>query len=73
MTHACCPDCRLRFTPAAAAYLPACPRCGESMRQLDRLATAVGWQLFKLDDETGPLPEAISVALPIDDPRPRHS
>ena len=27
MTHVCCPRCRLRFTPAAAAYIVACPEC----------------------------------------------
>ena len=28
MTHVCCPSCRLRFSPAAAAYLVSCPECG---------------------------------------------
>lgn len=70
MTHACCPNCRIRFTPAAAAHLNACPACGESVQYLDSLAGAVGYRLFRLEDDTRRLPEAIEVRMPIPDPGP---
>ena len=67
MIHAMCPDCRLRFTPAAAAYLPSCPTCGEPLQPLDGLA-AVGFRLFGLDDAPHSLPQAAAVSMPIPDP-----
>lgn len=68
MTRACCPDCRLRFTPAAAAYLVACPRCGEPLRTPTGLEGAVGFRLFRVEDVPHSLPEAGAVSIPIDDP-----
>jgi hypothetical protein len=68
VTHACCPDCRLRFTPAAAAHLMACPECGKPPRALDGLAGAVGFRLFRLEDVPHSLPEAVAVSMPIPDP-----
>jgi predicted amidophosphoribosyltransferase len=65
MTHVCCPDCRLRFTPAAAAYLSACPKCGEPLQPLVGLAEAVGYRLFRPEDVPTAMPEAIAVSLPI--------
>lgn len=70
MIHACCPGCQLRFISVISAYLPACPKCGDPLRQLDRPSEAVGHRLFTLDDDTHSLPEALSAALPIPDPQP---
>jgi hypothetical protein len=64
MTHGACPDCRLRFTHAATACLPACPICGEPLQPLGRLAEAVGFRLFRADDVQPSLPQAVEVALP---------
>ena len=68
MTHVCCPDCRLRFTPAAAPHLVACPECGEPPQTLAGLEGALGFRLFRLDDVPHPLPEAVAVSIPIPDP-----
>jgi hypothetical protein len=76
MTHASCPDCRLRFPPAVAAYLPACPACGEALQHLARLDQAVGFRLYRLDDVQHSLPEAVEMAMPtsdLDAGRPRPS
>lgn len=67
MTNVCCPDCRLRFTPAAAAYLVACPECGEPPKAL-ALKGVVGFRLFRVDDVPHSLPEAVAVSIPIPDP-----
>lgn len=68
MTHASCPDCRLRFTPAAAAYLPSCNTCGQPLQLLDGLDAAVGFRLFGLDDVPHSLPQAVAVATPTPGP-----
>ncbi len=68
MTHACCASCRIRFTPAAAAYLTACPVCGEPLQRLVGLAGAVGYRPFKPEDAPSALPEAIAVSMSIPDP-----
>ncbi len=67
MTHACCAGCRIRFTPAASAYLTACPECGESPQTLGGLAEAVGYRLFRLEDAAPALPEAVEVSMPLPD------
>ena len=67
MTHLCCPHCRLRFTPAAGAYLLACSQCGEPPQPCS-LRDAVGFRIFRLEDVPPALPEAIAVSLPIPDP-----
>ena len=72
MTHASCPDCRLRFTPAAAAYLPGCPECGEPLQPLSGVE-GVGFRLFRLDDARYPLPDAVAVAMPTPGPRPSQA
>ena len=66
-THLCCPDCRLRFTPASATYLRACPDCGQALQAVS-LEGAVGFRVFSLEDAPPSLPLAIAVALAI----PRH-
>ena len=68
-----CPECRLRFSLAAAACLPACPECGEPLQALDGLERAVGLRLFSLDDAPYSLPEAVAVAIPIPTSRPGPS
>ncbi len=73
MTHVSCPDCRLRFTPAAAACLAACPACGETLQTLPGPGGAVGFRLFRLDDVPQSLPEAIAVAMPTPGPHAGRS
>jgi hypothetical protein len=68
MTNACCASCRIRFTPAAAAYLTACPVCGEPPQLLAGPAEALGYRLFRLEDTPRALPQAIEVSMPIPDP-----
>jgi PHP family Zn ribbon phosphoesterase len=67
MTHFCCSHCRLRFTPAAAAYLVACPECGEPP-QRSSLKDAVGFRVFRLEDAPPSLPAAAAISLPVPDP-----
>ena len=64
MTHLCCPRCRLRFTPAAAAYLVACPECAEPPRQSAELKAMLGFRLIGSEDPSRSLPEAVAVSLP---------
>src|SRR5579859_4300717 len=68
VTHVCCPYCRLRFTPAAAAYLVACPECGEPHQTVSGHAGLVGFRLFTLEDVPHSLPEAAALSIPIPDP-----
>ena len=73
MTHASCPDCRLRFAPAMTAALPACPECGEPLQALGALDQAVGLRLFHPDDPLHGLAEAIAAAMPLPAPRDSRS
>jgi hypothetical protein len=68
MNHLCCPGCRLRFEPSAAAYLGACPGCGLPPVTADDLACLVGFRLFTEPDVLLTLGEAAAAALP--EPRP---
>jgi hypothetical protein len=68
MTHACCPSCRLRFTPAAAAYLEACPTCGKPPQPVDRAEQTLGFRLVTQADLIDALPAAAVVALPVPSP-----
>lgn len=65
MISSCCPGCRVRFAPATAAYLVACPECGKPPEQVSGLDALVGFRLVGPDDGTRSLPEAIAVSLPI--------
>jgi transcription initiation factor IIE alpha subunit len=67
MIHLCCPDCRLRFTPAAAAHLGACPDCGEPLHAAS-LEGMVGFRILKLEDVPHSLPQALAVSIPVPDP-----
>ncbi len=73
MTHLLCPECKLRFAPAAAAYLPACPTCGKPLQRMSGPGEAVGFRLFEPDDGQQSLPEAVAVALPPPDPHAGQS
>lgn len=70
MTHLCCPNCRLRFTPAAAAYIAGCPECGEPPRQLSSEG-ALGFRLVGPEDLPIDLPEAIAASIPAPEPDTR--
>jgi hypothetical protein len=73
VTRASCPDCRLRFTPAATAELLACPACGGPLRTLDRPDMAVGLRLYAPEHAPAPLPEAIAASMSIPDPPTRST
>jgi hypothetical protein len=65
MKNVCCTNCRLRFTPVAAANLLACPECGEppvSIRAADGL---LGFRLYTFDEAPDKSPQARAVTLPI--------
>jgi hypothetical protein len=65
MIHAC-PRCRLRFTPAAAAYIIACPECGDPPLPVASLERTLGFRLVGPEDLPYELPyaTAASIALP---------
>jgi hypothetical protein len=68
MTHVGCSNCRVRFSAAAAAYLVACPECGQAPQQIPGAEGVVGFRLFGVEDLPQELPEAVAVAIPIQDP-----
>ena len=68
MTHVCCPECRLRFGPAVAVYLGACPRCGGPAQPMAEPESVLGFRLLTLDDLPPSLPEALASSLSIDPP-----
>jgi hypothetical protein len=72
MNHVGCPDCGLRFAPAAA-WLVACPECGRPPQPITGAEGALGFRLFVLEDIPPELPEAVAVSLPIPDPGARQS
>jgi hypothetical protein len=67
MTQVCCPSCRLRFTRASAAYLVACPQCGEPPQPIAG-ELAFGFRLLTDGDRSETLPHAVAVAMPIHGP-----
>ena len=71
--HVGCPSCRLRFTPAAAAYLVTCPECGRPPQPIAGAEAVVGFRLFDVEDGPRELPEAVAVSIPIPDPGPGRS
>ena len=68
MTHVGCLSCRLRFTPAAGAYLVACPECGRRLQKIAGAESVVGFRVFVSEDVPHELPEAVAVPIPIADP-----
>lgn len=73
MTHVCCPSCRLRFTPAAAAHLVACPECGAPPQPIPSAERALGYRLISDDDRSDALPQAVAVAMPVPAPSAKPS
>jgi hypothetical protein len=69
MTRLCCARCRLRFTPAAAAYIIACPECGEPPQPLASLQSTVGFRLVGPEDLPHQLPYAAAVSIALPNPR----
>ncbi len=67
MTHVSCPDCRLRFAADTAAYLVACPCCGELLLTQCTPGDVLGYQLYRPADGSPSFAEAIAVALPTPD------
>jgi hypothetical protein len=63
MTHVCCPRCRLRFTPAAAAYIIACPECGDSPQRIASQECSFGFRLVGPEDLPHELPYATAVSI----------
>ena len=65
-THLCCPHCRLRFTPAAALSIHACPECREPPQPIASLELTFGFRLLGPEDlpQEQPYGTAVSVALP---------
>jgi hypothetical protein len=63
-THLCCSACRLRFT--SAAYVVACPECGDPPQPIASLELTFGFRLIGPEDLPYELPDATacSVALP---------
>jgi hypothetical protein len=68
MTDACCPRCRLRFTPAAAAYIVACPECGDLPLPIGGLERTFGFRLVGPEDLPHELPCAAAVAMTFPEP-----
>ena len=64
MIHACCPGCRLRFTPEAAAYVDVCPECREPPQWETSPQRLLGFRLVGPQDLPVSLPEAMAVSLP---------
>lgn len=64
--HLCCPRCRLRFTPAAAAAIIGCPECGDSPQPIASLELTFGFRIIGPEDlpHESPYATAISIALP---------
>jgi len=71
MTHLCCPRCRLRFTPAAAAYIVACPECGGLPQVFTSLERTFGFRLLGPEDLPHELPYATAVSITLPDPGAR--
>jgi hypothetical protein len=68
MTQVCCPGCRLRFSGAVAAYLVACPECGEPPEQVTSAARVLGFRLVSDAYGKDTLPIALTAALAIPTP-----
>jgi hypothetical protein len=65
VTRLCCPSCSLRFAPAAASYLTACPECGAPPTPVEDPRILVGFRLLDPADLPHTVPEAIAASLPI--------
>jgi predicted amidophosphoribosyltransferase len=65
MTQACCPNCRMRFSPASAAHIETCPRCAQPLHRIASAQEALGYPLFVIADPSPAVPTAAAVALPV--------
>ncbi len=63
VTHASCPDCQLRFADAEAAYLVACPSCGELLQTRCSPGEVLGYRLYHPAGAFPAVPEAVAVAM----------
>ena len=63
VTLVCCPRCRLRFTPAPAAYIVACPQCGGSPQTIASPERTLGFRLVGPEDLLHQLPYATAVPI----------
>jgi len=64
-THLCCPNCRLRFTPAAAAYIMACPECGDPPQPIASAERTLGFRLLGPEDLPNQLPYAVAMSIAV--------
>jgi hypothetical protein len=64
MTHVCCLNCMLRFTPAVSAYLFVCPECGAPLQPVASLRETVGFRLVVPEDLPYSVPQAGEVSMP---------
>jgi hypothetical protein len=71
MTRLCCPRCRLRFTPAAAAYITACPECRGSPEPITSLRGTLGFRLVGAEDVPDELPHATAGSITFPEPEAR--
>jgi len=55
----------MRFTSASAAYLEACPACGQALQPVSSARAALGYRLFDLSEPLPELPIALEAALPV--------
>lgn len=63
MIHRSCPDCRLRLTAGAAAYVVLCPGCGELLEIERKPSEVLGYQLHRPTDASSPRADALAVAI----------
>ncbi len=64
MSPACCPSCRLRFTPEATARFTVCPECSAPLEADVALRDSVGYRLHGMTNPPGESPLAVEVSLP---------
>lgn len=65
MIRTCCPECRLRFSPAATVYLDACPECGQPPQTMSSLQDVVGFRLIRLEVFRRVDPESAAAAISV--------
>ena len=71
MTRLCCARCRLRFSPAVAAYITACPECGGSPEPITSLSGTLGFRLVGPEDVSDELPHALASSITFPEPEAR--
>lgn len=71
LTRFCCPRCQLRFTPAAAAYITACPECRHSPEPITSLQRTLGFRLVGPEDLPDELPYPTTGSITFPEPETR--